>query len=179
MDEDWKQTIRDLEQVWPRVSGGHAPPPPRPGQGTPPPPPPPPPPADAALLADFIRGETAAERRYLALAARTKGRAASELKRLAAGSRSLVRKLQTEHYLLTGDTCPVPRPGTGGGNREREPFRDGLRQAWLDAREAERAYLDAAGRTGDERLAALFGAAAAEKQRQRKVLWALLQRMLS
>lgn len=174
MDEEWKQTMEGFGRVWPRVSGQHGPPPPppKPERG-PEPGMPPRPPEDTAALAGFIRMETEAGRRYLTLAERTKGKASSELKRLAAGSRRIVKRLQAEYYLLTGDTCPVPR------TEPRIPsVQEGLRQAWLDAREAEKAYLEAAGRTPDDRLSALYGDAAEEKQRQRKTLYALARRML-
>ena len=175
MDEEWKQTIRDFQRVWPRVSGKQGPPP---GHGRRPAPKTPAPPqrpsGDEKELEKFIRAETGAEREYLSLASRTRGRAAQELRRLAAGSQRLTKRLQAEYYLLTGDTCPLPPPSprTCG-------VHEGLRQVWMDAREAEKAYLEAAGRTRDDRLSALYGEAAEEKQRQRKALYALARRMFA
>ena len=160
MDEEWKQTLDDFSRVWSRVGGDV---------------PPPPPPRDAPEeLAALIRKETAAQRTYQAMAGETKGNAAAVWARLAAGSRKLIRKLQTEYYLRSGDSCPAPR----------EPARDcgpweefSYSRAWLDAGQAERAYLEAAGRAEDAGLGSVFAEAAGQKRAQREELRALCEHL--
>lgn len=154
MDEEWKQTLEDFSRVWPRVGGGA--------------PPSPPPQAAPEELAALIREETAAQRSYLGLAGKTEGSAAAAWARLAAGSRKLLRRLQTEYYLRSGNSCPVPRGPARDGEAWAEPHR-----AWLDAERAERAYLEAAGRAEDAGLLAVFAEGAEQKRRQREELRAL------
>lgn len=162
-DSDIKQTLRQFEKVWPRVTAREAPPPsPPPKEGA----------ADA--LAEFIGAEAAAERRYLCMAQRSGGGNADALRRLAAGSRGLTKKLQTEYYLLTGDSRPVPR-------REQEKCRalgETLRLAWSSAGRAEGAYRAAIGRTDDDTLRELFREAAELKRSQRALLRDLAGRLM-
>lgn len=160
MDEEWKQTLDDFSRVWSRVEGDA--------------PPPPPPRAAPEDLAALIRNETAALRAYQAMAGETKGNAASVWARLAAGSRRLIRRLQTEYYLRIGDSCPVPwQPVQKYGSKEELYYS----RAWLDAGQAERAYLEAAGRTEDAGLLAVFAEAAGQKRAQREELRALCHRL--
>ena len=175
MDEEWKRTIDDLGRVWPRVSGREPPPPP-PERGPEhrPPPPPKPEPRDTETLAELIRREAAAEQRYRALARRTGGAASASLRRLAAGSGCLAKRLQREYFLRAGDTCPVPRTRLRVGSLHEE-----LRRAWADARSMEQAYLDAAGKTRDNSLAALYGDAAEQKQREQRTLHQLAGRLIT
>ena len=178
MDEKWKQTMDDLERVWPRVDPMGPPPPPprpehRPGPGNPPPPPSPPPEReDARTLGELIDMEAEAERLYSAMAARTKGHAAQTLRSLAASSRRLLKQLQTEYYFRTGDSRPLPRQPA----RIRS-MREALKQAWEMAEQAARAYRESAGRTRDGELRELYGDAAAVKNRQRKMLRELANRL--
>ena len=160
MDEEWKQTLDDFSRVWPRVEGSTPPPSPQ---------------WDASEeLAALIRKETAAQRRYQAMAGETKGKNAEAWARLAAGSRRLVRKLQTEYYLRSGDSCPVPRQPAQNYGSGAEFYG----RAWLDAGQAERAYLEAAGRSEDAGLLAVFAGAAEQKRRQREELRALCEQLL-
>lgn len=164
-DSDIKQTLRQFEKVWPRVTGRETPAPP---EGTAPKE------YAAEELAEMIGAETAAERRYLCMAQRAMGENADTLRRLAAGSRGLVKKLQTEFYLRTGDSRPVPR-------RAREkcrPLSETLRLAWLSAESAERAYRAAIGRADDPGLRELFREAAELKQSQRALLRDLAGRLM-
>ena len=159
MDEEWKQTLDDFSRIWPRVVGSV---------------PPPSPPRDAPEeLAALIRRETAARRRYQAMAGETKGTNAAAWARLAAGSRRLIRKLQTEYYLRSGDSCPVPYQPVQNYGSEEEFYS----RAWLDAGQAERAYLEAAGRSEDAVLLAVFAEAAGQKRRQCEELRALCEQM--
>ena len=159
MDEEWKQTLEDFTtRVWPRVRGDA--------------PPAPPPRDEPEELAALIRTETAALRAYQAMAENTKGGAAAAWARLAAGSRGLIRKLQTEYYLRSGDSCPVPRRPV----QSRGPWED-LRRAWLDAGQAERAYLEAAGLAEDAGLRIAFAEAAERKRAQREALRALCRQL--
>ncbi|MCC8155982.1 MAG: hypothetical protein LIO54_01645 [Oscillospiraceae bacterium] len=128
--------------------------------------------SEARTLAALIGQEYRAEQRFTALAAQTGGRAAETLLRLAAGCRGLVRQLQTEYFLLTGDSCPPPReaPPTDG-------LPAGLRRAWEETLSAERAYLAAAADFRDER-AARCAAAARQKRSARLALRELAGRLL-
>ena len=177
MDEKWKKTMDDLERIWPRVDPmgpPPPPPPPAPGHGPGPEMPPPPPVEreDARELGSLIGMEAEAERLYSAMAARTKGRGAQTLRSLSASSRRLVRMLQTEYDLRTGNSRPLPK------HPERiASLPEALRRAWQDAQAAERAYRDAAGQTRDPELRELYGDAAAVKQRQRRVLRELANRV--
>ena len=162
-DSDIKQTLRQFEKVWPRVTAREeAPPSPPPKEGA------------AAALAEFIGAETAAEQRCLCMAQRSGGGNADALRRLAAGSRRLARKLQAEYYLLTGDSLPVPRRGQA----KCRPFGEALRLAWLSAGRAEHAYRAAIGRTDDDTLRELFREAAELKQSQRALLRDLAGRLM-
>ena len=156
MDEEWKQTLEDFTtRVWPRVRGDARPAPP-PAQDAP------------EALAALIRAETAALRSYQAMTGKTDGAAAAAWARLAAGSRKLIRRLQSEYYLRGGDSCPAPRQPAYSCGPWEEP-----RRAWLDAAQAERAYLEAAGLAEDAMLQAVFAEGAERKRRQREELRAL------
>ena len=158
-DSDIKRTLQQFEKVWPRVTGREPPASPPPKEGA------------ADMLAEMIGAETAAEQRYLCMAQRVGGANADMLRRLAAGSRGLVKKMQTEYYLQTGDSRPVPA-------RPREKCRalgETLRLAWLSAGSAESAYRAAIGRTDDP---GLFREAAELKLSQRKVLRDLAGRLM-
>ena len=160
MDEEWKQTLDDFSRVWSRVEGNA--------------PPPPPPRAAPEDLAALIRKETAALRAYQAMAGKTRGNSTAVWARLAAGSRKLIRRLQTEYYLRSGDSCPVPREAARKSETWEELY---YSRAWLDAGQAERAYLEAAGRTEDAGLLAVFAEAAERKRRQREELRALCRQL--
>ena len=161
-DSDIKRTLQQFEKVWPRVIGREAPAPPPSKEGA------------AGALAEMIGAETAAEQRYICMAQRAGRANADMLRRLAAGSRGLVKKMQTEYYLRTGDSRPVPA-------RPQEKCRalgETLRLAWAAAGSAESAYRAATGRTEDPGLRELFREAAELKQNQRKVLRELAGRLM-
>lgn len=164
-DSDIRRTLRQFEAVWPRVTGREAPAPP----GGPPP-------KEGArdLLAEMIGTETAAERRYLCMAQRSNNANAAALRRLAAGSRGLARKLQTEYYLRAGDSLPVPRQA----QMKCRALGEALRLAWLSAGNAESAYRAASGQTDDGNLRELFREAAEIKRDQRKALRDLAGRLM-
>lgn len=167
-DSDIKRTLRQLEAVWPRVTGKEAPAKPEGAHS-------PPPKEDMAeTLAKHIGDETAAERRYLCMAQRADNANAAVLRRLAAGSRGLVKKLQTEYYLRTGDSRPVP----GRAQETCRALGETLRLAWSAAGSAENAYRLSSGRTEDPALRELFRDAAELKKNQRKVLRDLAGRLM-
>ena len=164
-DSDIKQTLRQLEKVWPRVAGKDMPAPPEgtaPKEGA------------AEILAEMIGDEAAAERRCLCMAQGALGANASALRRLAAESRGLTKKLQTEYYLRTGDSRPVPRHA----QEACRPLGEALRLAWSSAGRAEGAYRAAAGRTDDDSLRELFLEAAERKRNQRALLRGLAGRLM-
>ncbi len=178
MNEEWKQTLQSLERVWPRVSGGPPPPPGRPHAPPPPPGPPPPGPGPemqtAQLLAPLIRMEAEALTQFQGAASAARGRPVQALRKMAAESRELLRHLQSEYYLNTGDTLALPR----------ERFRsrglqEDLRQAWQEAGRAERAYRDTAQRTRDRSLRRLCLDGAALKERQQNQLRLLFRGMFA
>ena len=156
MDEEWKQTLENFTtRVWPRVRGD-APTAPLPAQDAP------------EALAALIRAETAALRSYEAMTEKTDGAAAAAWAGLAAGSRRQIRRLQSEYYLRSGDSCPVPGEAARKSGTWKEP-----RRAWQGAGQAERAYLEAAGRAEDAMLRAVFAEGAELKRRQLEELRAL------
>ena len=89
--------MENLEKVWRRVS----PPAEEPGGGT------------GGLrerLAGLIRREAAGAAMYTLLAIKTKGSPAERaFRRAASDGERHEKQLQAEYFLLTGDTCPVPR----------------------------------------------------------------------
>lgn len=175
-----QETLRHMEEVWPRVHppGPPAlPPGPPPGPNRPPRPPmgPPPPPEfeEQRRLAALIRGEYAAQNRYNAMAAGFRGQAARTLRQLAAACGRQLRRLQGEYLLLTGDQLrlpPLPRP---------HPQRAGeaIREATREAEERRMAYLRAASATHMTRLRLLYGDGAQQALHETEVLRQLAERL--
>ena len=100
-----QETLRHMEEVWPRVHPPGLPalppgpnPPPRPPMG----PPPPPEREEQRRLAALIRGEYAAQNRYNAMAARFRGLSARTLRQLAAACGRLLL------FVLFTFRCTVP-----------------------------------------------------------------------
>ena len=171
-----QETLRHMEEVWPRV---HPPGPPAlpPGPNPPPRPPmgPPPPPEreEQRRLAALIRGEFAAQNRYNAIAARFRGLSARTLRQLAAACGRLLRRLQGEYLLLTGDQLrlpPLPRP---------HPQRAGeaIREATREAEERRMAYLRAASATNLPRLRLLYGDGAQQALHETELLRQLAEQL--
>lgn len=169
-----QETLRHVEAVWPRV---HPPgPPPALPPGPPPPPmgpPPPPGSEEQRTLAALIRGEYAAQSRYQAMAGGFRGQAARTLRQMASACGKLLRRLQGEYLLLTGDQLrlpPLPRP---------RPQRAGesIREATREAEERRMAYLRAASATALPRLRLLYGDGAQQALRETELLRQLAEQL--
>ena len=89
---------------------------------------------------------------YLALARRTQGITARQLRALAEGHANQLRQLEATHFLLTGETIlPAPRRVSPS-----EPIRPALRELfYLEQRQRQQA-LAASDRTQDPCLTSLF-----------------------
>ena len=115
-------------------------------------------------LAELIRQEAETGMRYMALAERTQGKIRSALKRLAAGSSRLLKHLQQEYYMRSGDSCPSPR-----FRPQALPVAEELRRLCMAADRAEQRYLQAAAAAGPG-LRELYAEAAALRRRQGQTL---------
>ena len=171
-----EETLRHMEEVWPRVRppGPPAlPPGPNPPPGPPIGPPPPPEREEQRTLAALIRGEYAAQNRYAAMAAGFRGQAARSLRQLAAACGRTLRRMQGEYLLLTGDQLrlpPLPRP---------QPRRAGeaIREAAQEAEARRMACLRAASDTHAARLRLLYGDAAQQALHETELLRQLAERL--
>ena len=145
MDGEWLSGLENFGAVWRRVRGESAPAP-KPEDGA------------AALLRGHMDA-IAASAGFLTALAACGGAARETLLRLAAGEKRRFRCLQLEYFLLTGachapaESCPC-RVGAA----------QGMRAAYLAARETEAALRADAERCGDELRAALLDAAEGESQ---------------
>lgn len=158
MKEDYAQGLEYFESVWSRVAGD---PPTKSGQASD---------CDEVTLRSLIVAEATALDFYRKLAARS-----STSRRIFAGiaedEQRHLRHLQTEYYLLTGDSymppesCPLLRGGLSD-----------LRHACLTKREAERTYLDEAGRTERDKLAQMYRNHSNDESRHAEIIRKLIMR---
>lgn len=158
MDENWTEALKEFDGVWQRVQGREHP-------------------AEAAscaapTLEQMIRSEAEREQYYRALARLAEGRSTAELDTMAAECRENCKRLQTELFLETGNTC-VPEPGP----LPNDGFLGYLRRAYLRENAAAREYLEAA--AGDDRaLSGLYGELSGQCTRRSEKLYALVSRVL-
>ncbi len=158
MKEEYARGLEYFENVWARVAGE----PPAYSKKQPD--------CDEASLRSLIVAEAAAVEFYKKLAMRS-GSSRHIFSGIASDEQRHLRHLQTEYYLLTGDSyvppasCPLMRGGLSD-----------LRHACLDEREAQRSYLDEAGRTEREGLAKMYRSHASEEARHAETLRKLIMR---
>ncbi len=147
----------DFEQVWSRVTGAPE------DAGA----------EDAAVLRELIADEARDRALYLALARRVRA-ASAALTELAGDEREHFTALQTEYYLLTGETCTPP---------ESCPMIHGALSALRGAHAGELAgaerYMRAAESAGDAARGELFRAHAADERRHAETLRRLIMRAMS
>lgn len=156
MDGELLSGLENFAAVWQRVRGEAAPQP-TPENG------------EAAMLRGHMDALAASAAYLTALAGRCRSGA---LLRLAAAEKRRFRCLQLEYFLLTG-ACHRP----GGSCPCRGSIAQGLRTAYLTARETEKALrTDAQGGSGELRDALL--AAAAGEAQSACILRALLKKRL-
>ena len=158
MDENWAETLSGFDAVWQRVQGRQ---------------PPEEAPRNAPGMAELIRGEAEGARYYTALARLCTGRSADAFAAMAAECRRSLKRLQTEFFLETGDTCAV--------GRESLPC-DGalgyLRRAYLREGRAAQDYLRASASAEGEALRLLYGELSRLCTRRREKLFGLAEQML-
>ena len=152
MDANTKAVLEGFDELWARVCGAG------------------PAETDTGLgaLRGFIADEACAAAFYEAAAGRFP-RFAKRLRQLAEEERGHLRRLQAEHFLLTGElllppgSCPLPR----GGLRA-------LRTAYCDELAAAAAYKSAAEREKSEALAGLYLSNASDEERHAGILKELI-----
>lgn len=129
--------------------------------------------SDASLLRRFILDAAAAAESYKALAARTGGSASNKLRAMALEESRSLGRLQTERFLLAGDTLPLPKRKSGG-----DGVLSGLRSCYLSEDIMHRAYLAASRRTESEALKALYRENAALSAAHRETLRGIIGRAM-
>ena len=109
-------------------------------------------PADAEKIGSFITDAEELSVFYSEIAHRCRTKS-QILRRLAAEEKDAIRRLQTAHFLLTGDTCPVSKgPSVQGSTL------DALREAYMAENDTADAYRSAAISSGNGSVTDLFSA---------------------
>ena len=158
-----------FEAVWDRVSGASAPlsrkHPPAPAPGK----------EDASQLRIFLQETFEAETAYRAAAGRTSLRWLKELcEKLRRQKGIQLRRLQSAYFLLTGDTCPLPKKPDA-----RCPLLELLRSRLLHERSSAAAFGAACKETGDMELSRLYGELSAENTHTGELLHTAISRLLN
>lgn len=124
---------------------------------------------DRSVLEELIGLSHRNARIYRSLALRCHSRLSGELKSLERGAEGRLKKLQTEYFLLTGDSLTPPDFNTPDGG-----VPSALRDAYVNEREIARSCLAFAGKTRSEDLKALCSvigdAAAAHEKKLRRII---------
>lgn len=158
MDENWAETLSGFNAVWERVQG-HQPPEEAP--------------RGAPGMAELIRGEAEGAQYYAALARLCAGRSADAFAAMAAECCRSRKRMETEFFLETGDTCltePEPLPCDGALGY--------LRRAYLREGRAAQEYLRASASAEGEALRLLYGELSRLCTRRREKLFGLAELML-
>ena len=128
---------------------------------------------DAAVLRRLMDGESVAVAYYRRLACRSGRNSASQFRQIASDEEQHLRQLQTEYYLLTGDSYNPTKA---------EPVDQGLLSALRTAYQAEQsdyqAYMRAAESTASTALAALYVDHAADEARHAQQLRRMVERVM-
>ena len=104
----------------------------------------------ATRLENYIESEARSRALYAALACRMGGRAGAVLRSMSADEGRHLRAMQTEYYLLTGDSLACVRPDISGDSQEL------LRRAYAVELAAAEGYAAEAEKHTDGALRALF-----------------------
>jgi rubrerythrin len=164
MDKDILQGLKNFDRVWSRVSDAAA------GRehsshmtSN----------SDAETLKTFIEDESKDYAFYIDLAGKCRASGRTAIMRIASDERRHSKMLQTEYFLLTGDSC-VPSRSC--------PYTDGvlsaLRRAYMNEVEGSRKYKKAAQETKIPKLAELYSALSEEEKRHSEVIRELIERAI-
>jgi rubrerythrin len=164
MDEELTAGLRGFTNVWQRVTGAAAEAETKR------------PASEAARLAAFIRDENSAVSFYSALSGVCPPRCREQLLRLQRDERRHLRDLQTEHFLMTGDSCPVSPPLQ---HASRVGLLSALRGAYDKELESAAAYEAAAGQTTRDDLKELYRRHAEEERDHAAILYRLIRQALT
>ena len=156
MEENWSETMAQLERVWQRVAGKEtAEKPPKRAAGTP----------------DVLAAERDAAQRLMEAAA-CGGRQSAALREMAGECAAAAREIAAEEFLRCGAL-----PERGSAPRAEGGLLPRLRAAYLALARAEAAYA-AAGDLAPER-AALYARLAAKKPVQRRRVFAIVAGLMA
>ena len=171
MDEQIQRTLDQFSCVWPRVRP-QGPPPPPPPPPKPMPPSPPPKPGherEGKRLCRLVADESRRRDCLRRLARQTRGSMSRQLAALAQQSGERLRQMQTEAFLLRGDSCPLPPAPPPG-----RPLEE-LRRLYLAEEKAGRAYAQAASETDNATLRRIYTQYAKEADRRVQALRRVLE----
>jgi rubrerythrin len=164
MEDELTSGLRGFADVWQRVTGTSS------GtetQG---------PQEEEKQLAAFIRDENRDMVFYEALADRSSPHCREQILQLLRDERRHLLDLQTEYFLLTGDSCPVSPPAKHG-------FPAGLLSALRDSYDNElqraAAYESGAGQTRRDDLKELCRRHAEEERAHAAILYRLIRQALT
>ncbi|MGM9521051.1 MAG: ferritin family protein [Oscillospiraceae bacterium] len=132
-------------------------------------------PDTAGWLRNFIDGEAADAAMYTLLALKTKGSSAERvLRRIAADERHHEKRLQTEYFMLTGDTW-MPRT--------RQPSAPyllaALRERYIEEQKGAENYESAAKKTEEPRLRAMLFELARDERRHALAIRSLVDKFMN
>lgn len=148
MENNILQDLKNFDNVWMRVSEYASDPVHMAEKG------------DEAVLKAFIEDESKDLAFYIDLACKCRAPGSVIIRGIAADERRHLKILQTEYFLLTGDSC-VPSRSC--------PYTDGvlsaLRKAYIHETEENKEYLKASEETKNPRLGALYEELAADEKR--------------
>lgn len=123
----------------------------------------------AARLESYIESERYTHALYKRLSGMCKGDMSVHLRRMSEDEGRHLKAMQTEYYLLTGDTCPEKNRVDTGGD-----FLECLRRAYSGELGAAEGYADEAEKCHDEALRRLYLVQSADEHRHR----AMVKRMV-
>ena len=130
--------------------------------------------AGSGRLGEFIRQEAASAAMYTLLAIKTRGGPAEAVfKRAAQDERRHEKLLQTEYFLLEGDTYPAAKEEPSA------PYLlEAVRRQYIDEKRAAEAYEAAAKASSDGRAAAMYRELARDERRHAAAMRALVERII-
>lgn len=129
---------------------------------------------NSGRLREFIRQEAASAAMYTLLAIKTKGGPAEAVfKRAAQDERRHEKLLQTEYFLLRGDTCPAAK------EQPSAPYLlEAVRRQYIDELNSAAVYEEAAKASPEGRAAAMYKELARDERRHAAAMRALVERLI-